>query len=48
MANVLHWTGVALVLLVGIGAIGLFLRGLSLPPSDPKTRIPGRGDHWET
>jgi hypothetical protein len=48
MANVLHWTGVALVLLVGIGAIGLFLRGLSLPPSDPKTRIPGRGDHWQT
>jgi hypothetical protein len=48
MANVPHWIGVALALLVGIGAIGLFLRGLSLAPSDPKTRIPGRGDNWET
>jgi hypothetical protein len=48
MADVLHWIGVALVLLVAIGAIRLFLRGLSLAPSDPKTRVRGRGDHWET
>jgi hypothetical protein len=46
MANVPYWIGVALAVLVAIGAIRLFLRGLSLEPSDPKTRIRGRGDHW--
>jgi cytochrome b subunit of formate dehydrogenase len=39
MTNVLHWIGVALGLLVAISGIRLFLRGLSLKPSDPKTRI---------
>jgi hypothetical protein len=48
MTIVLHWSGVALGLLVVVGGIRLFLRGLSLKPSDPRTRAPGRGRNWET
>jgi hypothetical protein len=39
MMNVLHWIGVALGLLVVIGGMRLFVRGLSQKPSDPSTRV---------
>ena len=39
MANVLHWIGVVLALLVAIGGMRLFVRGLSQKPSDPATRV---------
>ena len=48
MTNVLHWAGVALGLLVVVGGIRLFLRGLSQKPSDPRTRVPGKGRNWRT
>jgi hypothetical protein len=44
MSNVLHWIGVALGLLVVIGAMRLFVRGVSQKPSDPSTRV--SNDWW--
>src|SRR6267154_1608068 len=40
LTNLLHWIGLALGLLVVIGGIRLFVRGLSSKPSDPSTRAP--------
>jgi len=48
MTNVLHWIGVVLGLLVVAGGIHIFLRGLSLKPSAPSTRVPGKGRRWKT
>ena len=45
MANVLHWVGVGLGLLVVAVGIRGFLRGLSLKESDPSTRV---SDSWRT
>ena len=39
MQSVLHWIGVAFALLVVVGSMRLFLRGLSQKPSDPSTRV---------
>ncbi|HEY6255454.1 MAG TPA: hypothetical protein VIY51_06625 [Xanthobacteraceae bacterium] len=46
MTNILHWSGIALGLLVLILGIRAFLRGLSLKPSDPATRPPERWWGW--
>jgi hypothetical protein len=46
MSQVLHWIGVALGLLVVIGGMRLFVRGLSQKPSDPSTRAPERWWGW--
>jgi hypothetical protein len=39
MANILHWIGVGLGLLVLAVGIRGFLGGLTLKPSDPSTRV---------
>jgi hypothetical protein len=47
MADILHWIGVVLGLLVVAGGIHFFLRGLSMKPSDPAaTRVPERWRSW--
>jgi hypothetical protein len=46
MATVLHWIGVVLGLLVAAGGIRLFVRGLSMKPNDPSTRVPDRWRDW--
>jgi hypothetical protein len=46
MPNILHWIGVALALLVVVGGMRLFLRGLSQKPSDPSTRVPDSWRWW--
>ena len=45
MANVLHWIGVTVGLLVIVGGFHFFLRGLSSKPGDPpaRARVPGKG-----
>jgi hypothetical protein len=48
MANVLHWIGVAVGLLVIVGGIHFFLRGLTLKPDDPSRRVPGKGRRRQT
>ena len=45
MADVLHWIGVVFGLLVIGGAVRFFLRGLTLKPGDPPTRVPGKVRH---
>jgi hypothetical protein len=45
MENVLHWIGVAVGLLVIAGGVSFFLRGLTLKPSDPPPRVPGKVRH---
>jgi hypothetical protein len=39
MSDILHWIGVVLALLVVVGGMRLFVRGLSMKPSDPSTRV---------
>jgi hypothetical protein len=47
MTNVLHWIGVVLgLVVVVVGGIRLFVRGLSLKPSDPATRAPESWRSW--
>jgi hypothetical protein len=48
MANILHWVGVTIGLLVVAGGIHFFLRGLSGKPGDPSTRPPGKGTRRKT
>jgi hypothetical protein len=48
MANILHWVGVVVGLLVIIGGIHFFLRGLSGKPGDPSPRTSGKGRRRET
>jgi hypothetical protein len=43
MASILHWTGVVIGLLVIVGGIHFFLRGLSGKPGDPPARVPAKG-----
>jgi hypothetical protein len=43
MTHVLHWIGVVIGLLVIVGGIRFFLRGLSAKPGDPSPRVPGKG-----
>jgi hypothetical protein len=45
MTNVLHWIGVGLALLVVAAGMRLFVRGLTLKPSDPSTRV---SESWRT
>jgi hypothetical protein len=47
MANVLHWIGAAFGLLVIAVAVRFFLRGLTLKPSNPPPRVPGKVRHRE-
>jgi hypothetical protein len=46
MANVLHWIGVGLGLLVLAVGIRGFLRGLTLKPSDPSMRVSNGWLNW--
>jgi hypothetical protein len=48
MANIIHWIGVVLGLLVIVGGIHFFLRGLSAKPGDPSRRVPAKGRRRET
>jgi hypothetical protein len=48
MTNILHWIGLALGFLVIAWGLRAFMRGLSLKPTDPSTRPPGKGRGWTT
>ncbi len=43
MSNVLHWVGVVIGLLVVIGGIRFFLRGLEGKPGDTSSRPAAKG-----
>jgi hypothetical protein len=48
MADILHWSGVALGLVVVAFLLVGYWRGLSLKPTDPESRPPGKGRWWTT